>query len=102
MKLFGVVLLNPGEQGLGIAGDSIAEGGLLGLGQGILEQLDARREQELEGGVGEVAQHGAELAARGDAGGDIETVRRGRVENAGEAEAVDQGGMLDSACPPGA
>ncbi|NNJ12852.1 hypothetical protein EKD04_021225 [Chloroflexales bacterium ZM16-3] len=98
-ELLRVVLLDPGEDGLGIAGDDIAEGGLLVGRKGRLEQVDAGGEQELEGRVGEVAQHRAELAARGDAGRHVEAVGRGRVGDTGEAEPVDQGRVLDQVRP---
>ena len=89
--LLGVVLLDPGEDGLGIAGDHVAEGGLLRRGQSGFEPLDAGREQELQGGVRQLTQHAAELPARRDAGGHVEAAGRRRVGHAGEAEPVDQG-----------
>jgi len=93
--LLGVVLFDPGEQGLGVTGDGIAKARLLLEWERGAEELDARGEQELERGVGHAAQHRAEVAALGRGGGHIKPMRRGGIGHTREAEPVDQRGVLD-------
>jgi hypothetical protein len=90
----GVVLLDPGEERLGVARDDITEGGPLLGREGGAEQVDGGGEQELEGSVGQGAQHTTELAPIRDGGRDVEAVRRRRIGDARKAEQEDQGGML--------
>src|SRR5689334_8582853 len=51
--LLGIVFGDPGEDGLRIAGNRVAEGGLLVRREGRLQQLNGGAEQELERGIGQ-------------------------------------------------
>jgi hypothetical protein len=55
--LLGIVLLDPGEERLGITGDGCAELGLLGGRELVAQERDGGLEQELERVIGQGAQH---------------------------------------------
>ena len=86
--LLGVVLGDPGQDVLGVAGDGVAE---VDVGRQCGgDDLYSGVEQELGGGVIQLAQHPAELTPRGQAVGDREAVGGRGVGRQRKAQNPDQ------------
>jgi hypothetical protein len=91
--LLGVVFLDPGDNVLGVHGDGVAE---RHVGRQFPAQgRDGAVEQELERGVGQVAQHAAEVLGRGQAGGHVEAPGVGGRGDEREAQEPDQRRVFD-------